>query len=152
MKKNILILLFGFLISPLFAIEKIEPDPAAAKLVGEFMNALTIADEAERLQAILPIVHDSLKTKDKKDLFSSVKQFSYKRAVNMIKLYKNPVELGDVHKGSVSTIGFKETAETGRRDKYFVKKKEGINGLPAPIHVFIPEGGGAPKIYDFGSL
>ena len=97
----------------MLAIEKIEPDPAAAKLVGEFMNALTIADEAERLQAILPLVHDSLKTKDKKDLFSNVKQFSYKRAVNMIKLYKNPVELGNVHKGSVSTIGFKETAETG---------------------------------------
>ena len=91
----------------MLAIEKIEPDPAAAKLVGEFMNALTIADEAERLQAILPLVHDSLKTKDKKDLFSNVKQFSYKRAVNMIKLYKNPVELGNVHKGSVSTIGRK---------------------------------------------
>lgn len=152
MKKRILVIVLGLLISPIFAIEKIEPDPAAAKLVGEFMTALTIADEAERLQAILPMVHDSLKTKDKKDLFSSVKQFSYKRAVDMIKLYKNPAELGEIHKGNSMTIGFKETAEKGRRDKYFVKKKDGINGLPAPIHVFIPEGGGAPKIYDFGSL
>ncbi len=152
MKKSFLVILLGFAISPLVAIEKIAPDPAAAKLVNDFMNALTIADEAERLQAILPMVHDSLKSNDKKDLFSSVKQFSYKRAVNMIKLYKLPVELGDVHKGSVSTVGFKEAAERGRRDKYFVKKKDGVNGLPAPIHVFIPEAGGAPKIFDFGSL
>ncbi|MBP7283942.1 MAG: hypothetical protein KBA66_20320 [Leptospiraceae bacterium] len=62
------------------------------------------------------------------------------------------VELGDVHKGTFSTVGFKETAEKGRRDKYFIKKKEGLNGMPAPIHVFIPENGGAPKIYDFGGL
>lgn len=151
MKKTISILILS-LVFPIFSIEKIEPDPKAAKLVSDFMNALTIADESERLQAILPMVHDSLKTKDKKDLFSSVKQFSYKRAVDMIKLYKNPVELGEVHKGTVSTIGFKELAEKGRRDKYFVKKKDGINGLPAPIHVFIPENGGEPKIYDFGSL
>lgn len=152
MKKSILALVLSLVISPILAIEKIEPDPAAAKLVNDFMNALTIADEAERLQAILPLVHDSLKSNDKKDLFSNVKQFSYKRAVNMIKLYKLPVELGDVHKGTVSTVGFKETAERGRRDKYFVKKKDGVNGLPAPIHVFIPENGGAPKIFDFGSL
>ncbi len=152
MKKSILGLILSLVIFPLFAIEKIAPDPAAVKLVGEFMSALTITDESERLQTILPMVHDSLKTKDKKDLFSSVKQFSYKRAVDMVKLYKNPVEIGEVHKGNSMTIGFKETAEKGRRDKYFVKKKDGINGLPAPIHVFIPEGGGAPKIYDFGSL
>jgi hypothetical protein len=152
MIKSILILILSFLAFPIFAIEKIEPDPAAVKLVNEFMNALTISDEAERLQAILPLVHDSLKTGDKKDLFSSVKQFSYKRAVSMIKLYKLPAEIGDVHKGTVSTVGFKETAERGRRDKYFVKKKEGVNGMPAPIHVFIPENGGAPKIFDFGSL
>lgn len=152
MNKSILVLVLSMVISPLLAIEKIAPDPAAAKLVNDFMTALTIADEAERLQAILPLVHNSLKTNDKKDLFSSVKQFSYKRAVNMIKLYKIPVELGEVHKGTDSTVGFKETAEVGRRDKYFVKKKEGVNGLPAPIHVFIPKSGGTPKIYDFGSL
>ncbi|HMV44625.1 MAG TPA: hypothetical protein PK079_17290 [Leptospiraceae bacterium] len=151
MKKFILYCLV-ITVLPVFSIEKIEPDPKALKLVSDFMNALTIADEAERLQAILPLVHDSLKTKDKKDLFSSVKQFSYKRAVDMIKLYKAPAEVSEVHKGAVSTIGYKELAEKGRRDKYFVKKKEGVNGMPAPIHVFIPENGGEPKIYDFGSL
>jgi hypothetical protein len=152
MIKSILVFVLSFGISSLAAIEKIAPDPVAAKLVGDFLSALSIADEAARLQAVLPLIHDSLKSPDKQDLSKDAKRFSYKKAVDGVKFYKIPVELGEVHKGSVSTVGFKETAEKGRRDKYFVKKKDGVAGLPAPIHVFTPEAGGAPKILDFGSL
>jgi hypothetical protein len=42
-----------------------------------------------------------------------------------------------------------ETAQSGRDDKYFVAK---TSGRPAPIHVFFPADGSAPKILDFGSL
>jgi len=52
----------------------------------------------------------------------------------------------------VTQVGFRETAESGRTDKYFVTKKAGVPGLPAPLHVFWPSDGGAPKLINIGSL
>ena len=36
--------------------------------------------------------------------------------------------------------------------KYFIAKKDGVGGMPSPIQVFYPEGGGEPIVYDFGSF
>jgi hypothetical protein len=135
-----------------WAIEKIDPDPKGVELVNKLMKALTNADETKRLQEVLPLVHKSLKSKDGKDLDRTVKDFSYKKACTGAGNYKIPVEIHEVHKGTEMTIGFKETAETGRKDKYFVKKKDGVAGMPAPIIVFWPKGGGAPLVVDMGSL
>ena len=134
------------------AVEKIEPDEKGVKLVGQVLTALVIEDEGERLKAVLALVHKSLKTKDGADLTRTVKEFSYKKAVRAAKLYENPPAIHQVHKGRDVTIGFKETAEKGRKDKYFVKKKEGVAGRPAPIIVFWPAGDGEPTVVDFGSL
>jgi hypothetical protein len=49
-------------------------------------------------------------------------------------------------------MGFKETAERGRIDKYFIAKRRGIAGVPAPLHIFWPETGGKPKLINIGSL
>ncbi|MBI3394825.1 MAG: hypothetical protein HY042_03220 [Spirochaetia bacterium] len=81
-----------------------------------------------------------------------MKQFSYKRAVQNLKFYDVPPRLHQVHTLGVQTVGGSKNAEKGRRDKYFIKKKEGQNGMPAPVHIFFPEGGGEPKILDFGSF
>jgi len=134
------------------AIDKIKPNPKAVKLVNNLMEALSIKDGDARLKAVIPLVHKSMLTPDGKDLTSNVKRFSYKKAYNNVKFYKVPVEIYQVHRGTVTTIGFKKTAERGRTDKYFVKKKDGIKGFPAPIHVFWPEDGGDPKIVNMGSL
>jgi hypothetical protein len=40
----------------------------------------------------------------------------------------------------------------GELYKYFIAKKEGVGGMPAPIQIFYPEGGGDPIVYDFGSF
>ena len=138
--------------TPAGAVEKVPPDPAGQKLCSELLAALQIEDSAQRLSAVLPLVHKSMKTRDGKDLDRNTKDFSYKKASGAAKLYSSPAEITEVHKGNVSTIGFKESAETGRTDKYFLAKKPGVNGRPAPIHVFFPEGGGEPKIVNFGSL
>jgi hypothetical protein len=80
MKTLVLTLGFVLLYGPLFAIEKIEPDPVGAKLVSDFMTALSIQDENLRLTSVLPLIHDSLKSPQKNDLSSNVKRFSYEKA------------------------------------------------------------------------
>lgn len=134
------------------AIEKISPDPRGTELVNKLLNALSIEDPAERLKAVIPLVHKSLLTSDGSDLSRDIKDFSYKKAYNNVKFYQIPASIREVHKGRVMTIGFRETAEKGRTDKYFINKKPGTTGLPAPIHVFFPEDGGAPSIVNMGSL
>lgn len=142
----------AFGLAPLaLAVEKIEPDPAAVELLNRLLLALLLEDPDQRLAAVLPLVHKSLLTSNGKDLARSTKDFSYKKACAGAKLYVQPVEITEVHKGKVLTIGFQETAESGRTDKYFLAKKAGVGGLPAPIHVFW-DSQGKPKVTNMGSL
>jgi len=134
------------------AIEKVPPQADAISLVNKFMTALRLPDEAERVRAVLPFVHKSLKTNDGKHLTRNVRQYSFQKASQSVHLYRSPVVVTEVHKGKSLQVGYKQTAERGRKDKYFVATKDGKVGRPAPIHVFFPDGGGAPKVFDFGSL
>ena len=136
----------------LWAIEKIQADSKAVQLCENFLKACQLDDPQDRLQAVLPLLHKSMLTRDGKDLDRNVKEFSYKKACGAAKLYAVPVEIYEVHKGNVTTVGFRETAERGRTDKYFVSKKPGVQGRPAPLHVFWPEDGGEPKLINVGSL
>ena len=134
------------------AVEKIEPDPKGVKLCTDFMAALAIEDEAKRLEAVIPLLHKTLLTEDGKDLTPDVKRFSYRKACTDAKLYKQPAQVTEVHKGTEHTAGFGKQAEKGRADKYFVAKKDDVPGRPAPLHVFWPSDGGAPKLISIGSL
>jgi hypothetical protein len=138
--------------SPGEAIEKISPDANAVQVLNRFLQAISLADDHARLAAVVPLVHKSLLTADGTDLDRDTKEFSYKKAWQNVKFYQVPAGITQVHKGNVLTVGFRETAERGRVDKYFVAKKPGINGMPAPIHIFFPENGSAPKIINMGSL
>ena len=122
------------------------------KLVNELMNALLIKDEQARVEAVIPLVHKSLLNASRTDLDPSVKAYSFRRASNAVRLYKIPVKITRVARGGDTTVGFGNTAEAGRRDRFFVAKREGVAGLPAPIHVFFPADGGEPKILNMGSL
>ncbi len=134
------------------AITKIEPDQKAVQLLNEFVRALSIIDDGERLKAVLPLVHKSLKNSNGSDLDGNVKPYSYKKAYQNVKFYKYPVEIYEVHQGNVTTVGYGPTAERGRTDKYFINKKEGVAGRPAPLNVFWPDGGEDPTIIYMGSL
>jgi len=134
------------------AVEKIEADPKGVKLCSDFLAALAIADEAKRIAAAIPLLHKTLLTEDGKDLTEDVKRFSFKKASDNAKHYKQPAEVTVVHKGMDQTVGAGKQAEKGRADKYFVAKKEGVAGRPAPLHVFWPADGGAPKLINIGSL
>jgi hypothetical protein len=138
--------------APAAAVEKIPPDPKVEQLVKDVLAALQTPDEAARIKAVLPLVHKSLLNKEGTDLSSNVKQFSFKKASVGANNYLP--EITEVQKGGVVTVGFKETAESCRKDKYFIKAKDpdGKGFRPAPIVVCLPQNGGEPRILDFGSL
>jgi hypothetical protein len=134
------------------AVEKIDPDPAAVELCSKLLEALCTENYDARIKAVLPLVHSSLRNRQGTDLDRTVKDFSFKKASGAAKLYGPPAVVTEVHKGRESTIGFRETAERGRTDKYFVAKLDPANGRPAPLHVFWPSNGGKPSIVNMGSL
>ena len=133
------------------AIEKIKANSRAVKLIDHFMEALKLKDVTQRESAVIKMLHKSMLTREGK-ISASVKNYSFKKACDHAHFYQFPVKITEVHKGRVVTIGFKETAERGRIDKYFVAKRQGISGLPAPLHIFWPETGGQPKLVNIGSL
>jgi hypothetical protein len=128
------------------------PDPAAVQLLNDFMQALSVSDEDASAKATMKHVHKSLLNPAGDDLSSDLRRFSFKKAHDNAKFYASPVKITRIRKTGISAIGFKQTAEAGRVDDYFLAKKEGVNGMPAPVRVFFPKSGGAPKIAYMGSL
>jgi hypothetical protein len=129
-----------------------DADSAALDLLNQFMNALLIKDENARLAAVLPCFHKSLLNNEGTDLAPTVKDYSYRRAVSEVALYQVPIRVTRVAKGNNTTVGYGQSAESGRIDRYFVAKREGVTGLPAPIHIFFPKDGSKPKVVNVGSL
>jgi hypothetical protein len=127
-------------------------DPRAVKLLNAFMQVLSMADPEESAQALLPLVHASLKTAAGDDLSRDLRQFSHKKAHGNARHYAVPVTVTRVRTTSTTGIGFGETAEAGRVDDYFIAKRPGVNGMPAPVKIFFPAEGGAPLISYMGSL
>ena len=156
MNKNLKMCLVGVMLimsswGSSWAVTKVDPDPQAVKLVRQFMKALHLQDPIKREARVSKYLHKSLLTSDQK-LTASIKNYSFKKACDNVKFYEVPARITEVHRGREVTIGFKETAERGRIDKYFVAKRDGVAGLPAPLHVFWPQGGGAPTLVNIGSL
>ena len=129
-------------------------DPRAEKVLNDFLGALT-ANEANfdaAVKAALPYLHKSLLGPGGGDVTADLRRFSFKKAWSNAKFYAQPVKITRVRKTGTSAIGFQETAEKGKVVDYFVAKKDGVAGMPAPVKVFFPEGGGEPKISYVGSL
>lgn len=129
-------------------------DPRAEKLLNDFFAALT-ANEGDldaAIKAALPHLHKSLLAPGGSDVSADLRRFSFRKAWQNAKFYAQPIKLTRIRKTGTSAIGFAETAEKGKVCDYFVGKKDGVNGMPAPVKVFFPADGGAPKISYVGSI
>lgn len=129
-------------------------EPRAEKLLNDFLAALTSNPDNmdAAVKAALPYLHKSLLGPGGTDVSADLRRFSFKKAWENAKFYAQPVKITRIRRTGVSAIGFRETAEKGRVTDYFVAKKEGVNGMPAPVKIFFPEGGGEPRISYVGSL
>lgn len=134
--------------------EEAAVDPRAEELLNKFMGALqdNSGDMNAAAVAAKPFLHKSLYSKDGTSLSPDLMRFSFKKAWEGSKFYSVPVKITRIRPTNVSAIGFRETAEAGKVVDYFIAKRPGIAGLPAPVKVFFPAGGGEPKISYIGSI
>jgi hypothetical protein len=127
-------------------------DPRAVELLNRFLDALLLKDADESARALAPLVHVSLHAPGGTDLSRDLRQFGHKKAHANALHYARPVQVVRVRTTSLTGIGFGSDAAAGRVDDYFIAKQPGVNGMPAPVKVFFPAGGGAPTISYMGSL
>jgi hypothetical protein len=127
-------------------------DPRAVEVLNVFMHELMVSDEEESVQQVIRYVHKSLWNADGTDLTADIRRFSFKKARQNAQFYQVPVKITRVRETKVTAIGFGETAESGKVVDYFIAKKPGVNGMPAPIKIFFPADGSEPKISYMGSL
>jgi len=129
-------------------------DPKAVAKIEQFLKILVDSptiEEAAKKVVEANLVHISMLDKnDKSKLNADKMRFSFKKAYDSAKFYQPKVTR--VLKTSTTAVGFKETAQKGSLYKYWVAKKDGQAGLPAPLQIFVAEGGAEPVLYDFGSL
>jgi len=124
----------------------------AEDLLNAFMSALLNPDEDAAAKAVMPYVHVSLLNSTKTDLTQDLRSFSFHKAWENARFYAVPVQVTRVRDDAETGIGFGSTAELGRMQSWFIAKKEGVAGLPAPIKVFFPTSGSPPRIAYMGSL
>jgi hypothetical protein len=132
--------------------KELDVDPRAVVLLEAFLQALLLPDAAESARALLPLVHRSLKTPAGDELSRDLLQFGHKKAHGNARHYAVPVHVTRVRPSSTTGIGFGDTAEAGRMDDYFIAKRAGVNGMPAPVKIFFPANGGPPLVSYMGSL
>jgi hypothetical protein len=132
--------------------------PAAAPEAEPLLNALVSelqqnrADYEAAIAHATPLLHKSLLSPDGASVTADLRRFSFKKAFDNAGHYALPVRVLRARPSHVTGIGFGPTAERGRVVDYFIAKREGVAGMPAPVSVFFPEGGGPAKIAYVGSL
>lgn len=131
-------------------------DPREANVPALLASTLSVLqqnrDEEAAAAAIVPYLHKSLLDATGARLTTDVRSFSFKKAHGSAGLYAVPVNITRVRPSAVTAIGYGPTGEQGRSVDYFVAKRPGVNGMPAPVTVFFPAGGGPPKVAYLGSL
>lgn len=88
-------------------------------------------------------------------LRSSVKPYSLKKDYNNIKFYANPLIITRVNLTPSRSSGYGMSAVKGKMYKIWIKKKDGVNGMPAPISIIVPENHDVfkrPQVIGIGSL
>ncbi|MCB1321348.1 MAG: hypothetical protein KDK34_13905 [Leptospiraceae bacterium] len=131
-----------------------ETDERAVAVINQFMEALMSGDFDSSAKAVLPFVHASLQTADRSSMDQDTLNYQFKKAQANAQFYRVPVQITRVQELRTTEIGHPSRGnyQKGTERKYWIAKKEGQAGLPAPLVVFFPEDGGQPTISYMGSL
>jgi hypothetical protein len=117
------------------------PDPSVVALLDRLLDALARDDAA----AAVPLLHPNLLTGDGAALDPQVARYAWQKAAANARLYVRPPVV-------VSSRDAGDGPGGGRQVRYFLEKRPGVEGMPAPVTLVFPEGGGPPKVLYFGGL
>lgn len=129
-------------------------DQRGIEVINSFMTALVNnqTDEMAAAKAALPFIHVSEYDNSGTNLKRDRLDFSFKKAWQNAKFYKLPLSVTRIQRQNLTAIGFGTTAQAGTGFKVWIAKKDGVTGMPAPLNIFFPSDGSAPKLNYYGSL
>jgi hypothetical protein len=131
-----------------------EKDKIAERLINRLLDSLMISDFDQSARAVAHLMHKSTLNSERDNLNADLLRFSFKKAHDNAKFYARPVKITRIQATAVTALGHPNygTDEQGEERKYWIAKKTGVNGMPAPINVFFPKDGGHSKVNYIGSL
>lgn len=125
-------------------------------VLEEYVSILRNAEDLEQCaKNFVAVAGGGLVNEQGKTLRSSVKPFSLKKDFNNVKFYADPIQITRVNLGRTYGAGYGPSAIKGKKYKIWIDKKDGINGMPAPITIVVPEDHEfvkEPKVIGIGSL
>ena len=129
-------------------------DQRGIEVINSFMTALVDnqTDEMAAAKSALSFIHGSEYDNSGANLKRYRLDFSFKKAWQNAKFYKLPVSVTRIQRQNLTAIGFGATAQAGTGFKAWIAKKDGVAGMPAPLNIFFPSDGSAPKLNYYGSL
>lgn len=119
---------------------------------------LTILSTSKTLEDcgknLLPIAGGHILAQSGTAISTDVMQFSLKKDYQNVKFYKIPAVITRVQLITNTYDGYGPTLTEGNIYKIWIAKKDGVNGMPAPIPVLVPKNNPkSPKIVTtIGSL
>lgn len=117
------------------------PDPRVVALLDALLDALARGDAA----AAVPLLHANLLAADGATLDPQVARYAWTKAAANARLYVRPPVIAASRDEGDGPGG-------GRQVRYFLEKTPDVDGMPAPVTVVWPAGGGSPKVLYFGGL
>jgi len=118
----------------------------------EILKSETLEKCAE---AFLEIAGGSLVNPAGTALDIDLPRFSLKKDYGNFKFYAMPLKITRVNKRYSNGDGYGDSAIAGWVYKIWIAKKKGVNGMPAPISIMVPENHPTirtPKVIGIGSL
>lgn len=130
------------------------PAEVLATLNG-YAEALSAETLEKCAEAFIKVAGGSLVNDSGENLRPTIMQFSLKKDFSNFKFYAMPLEITRVNKKQTNGDGYGASAIKGTAYKIWLKKKAGVNGMPAPVSIVVPEGHPTiktPKVVGIGSL
>lgn len=155
----ILILTGWFFMSSLNAQRKdIAVSEVPATVIGVLNQYVQILSSSASLNdcatKVVSICGGHLLTQDGNQISNDVKPYSLKKDFENVKFYKNPPVITRVQLQKNTYDGYGPTLIEGDLYKIWIAKKDGVQGLPAPIPIIVPKNNPSkPKVVsNIGSL
>ena len=109
-------------------------------VLNQYINILTNSTNLDVCATeILKVAAGSLLSQDCKSIATDVKPYSLKKDFENAKFYKKPVVITRVQLINDDSDGYGPTMITGKVYKIWIAKKEGVNGMPAPVKIIVPK-------------
>jgi hypothetical protein len=125
------------------------------QILQDYAKVLSAETLEKCAESFVQIAGGGLVNESGSKLRQDVPQFSLKKDYNNFKFYAQPLQITRVNKSWSNGDGYGGSAIKGWVYKIWIDKKKGVNGMPAPVSIMVPEEHPSiktPKVIGIGSF